>query len=256
MKLKYYLRGMGIGIILTAIVMGFALGGRKATLSDAEIIKRAKALGMTEAGAEVLTDHVGEEVDKNEEESSPSSDQALDEAGAEISEEINREFASADQTVQELAETQEETAGEKQEDSSSEVDVSKETAKQEVNEADNKTEVAKEEQKEPVKAEEPSKKEEEAAEVPKTTETTENTGDTAQSSDSSFTTGSQKTVTIPGGLSSDGVASILYGEGIVDNAVSFNRYLIDRGIDRIIRSGVKVIPAGSTYEQIAEIITK
>ena len=28
MKLKYYLRGMGIGILLAAIVMGFALGGR------------------------------------------------------------------------------------------------------------------------------------------------------------------------------------------------------------------------------------
>ena len=46
MKLKYYLRGMGIGIILTAIVMGFALGGRKATLSNAQIIERAKALGI------------------------------------------------------------------------------------------------------------------------------------------------------------------------------------------------------------------
>ena len=54
MKLKYYLRGMGIGIILTAIVMGFALGGRKATISDAEIIERAKALGMVDPTSGVL----------------------------------------------------------------------------------------------------------------------------------------------------------------------------------------------------------
>ena len=55
MKLKYYLRGMGIGIILTAIVMGFALGGRKATISDAEVIERAKALGMVDPTSGVLT---------------------------------------------------------------------------------------------------------------------------------------------------------------------------------------------------------
>lgn len=47
MKLKYYLRGLGIGIIGTAIVMGIALSGsKKETLSDAEIIERAKLLGM------------------------------------------------------------------------------------------------------------------------------------------------------------------------------------------------------------------
>ena len=54
MKLKYYLRGMGIGVILTAIVMGFALGGRKTAISDAEIIERAKALGMVDSTSGVL----------------------------------------------------------------------------------------------------------------------------------------------------------------------------------------------------------
>ena len=58
MKLKYYLRGIGIGVILTAIVMGFALGGRKTTMSDAEVIERAKELGMTDGG--VLSDSVNE----------------------------------------------------------------------------------------------------------------------------------------------------------------------------------------------------
>ena len=47
MKLKYYLRGLGIGIICTAIIMGIALSGnKKETLTDAEIIERAKLLGM------------------------------------------------------------------------------------------------------------------------------------------------------------------------------------------------------------------
>ena len=50
MKLKYYLRGLGIGIIGTAIVMGIALSGKKETLSDEEIIERAEVLGMVMEG--------------------------------------------------------------------------------------------------------------------------------------------------------------------------------------------------------------
>ena len=47
MKLKYYLRGLGIGVICTAIIMGIALSGnKKETLSDIEIIERARLLGM------------------------------------------------------------------------------------------------------------------------------------------------------------------------------------------------------------------
>jgi len=47
MKLKYYLRGLGIGIICTAIIMGIALSGnKKEKLTDAEIIERARLLGM------------------------------------------------------------------------------------------------------------------------------------------------------------------------------------------------------------------
>lgn len=47
MKLKYYLRGLGVGIICTAIIMGIALSGNgKEKLTDAEIIERARILGM------------------------------------------------------------------------------------------------------------------------------------------------------------------------------------------------------------------
>ena len=65
-----------------------------------------------------------------------------------------------------------------------------------------------------------------------------------------------KTVTIPGGMSSDGVAQVLYNAGVIDSATSFNRFLIDRGKDRIIRSGTKYIPEGASYDDIANIICK
>ena len=50
MKLKYYLRGLGVGVICTAIIMGIALSGKKETLSDEEIIERAEVLGMVMEG--------------------------------------------------------------------------------------------------------------------------------------------------------------------------------------------------------------
>ena len=50
MKLKYYLRGLGIGILVTAVIMGVTQVSRKETLSDREIRERAAALGMVEPG--------------------------------------------------------------------------------------------------------------------------------------------------------------------------------------------------------------
>ena len=46
MKLKYYLRGLGIGIIVTTLVLMIAYSGHKTELTDEEIIARAESLGM------------------------------------------------------------------------------------------------------------------------------------------------------------------------------------------------------------------
>ena len=50
MKAKYYLRGLGIGVIVAVVIMGVTQDGRKETLSDREIMERAAELGMVEAG--------------------------------------------------------------------------------------------------------------------------------------------------------------------------------------------------------------
>ncbi len=47
MKLKYYMRGLGIGIIVSAILMGF-ITKNKGDMSDEEIKARAAELGMVE----------------------------------------------------------------------------------------------------------------------------------------------------------------------------------------------------------------
>ena len=47
MEKKYYFRGLGLGIIVTAVIMGIALsGGKEREMTDEEVIARAKKLGM------------------------------------------------------------------------------------------------------------------------------------------------------------------------------------------------------------------
>jgi hypothetical protein len=71
MKLKYYLRGLGIGIITTTIILAISFRGYEPALSDEEIMVRAVDLGMvmshidetqdTEIPDEVKADPVIEE---------------------------------------------------------------------------------------------------------------------------------------------------------------------------------------------------
>ena len=48
MKLRYYLRGLGIGILMTVVILTIA-GLGKDTMTDEEIKDRAKELGMVES---------------------------------------------------------------------------------------------------------------------------------------------------------------------------------------------------------------
>ena len=269
MKLKYYLRGMGIGIILTAIVMGFALGGRKATMSDAEVIQRAKTLGMIEADSGVLTD-TAEGVNVSNENDTSSSDKALAEEGGPVFEEIQPEVAGSDSSVSSVSGEKEETKDEGTAPGKSSSTTEVQTEEQDVVTQDNaqsstsggdtkKTEEASELTSSDSSATASSEQSTQLQESALGEELSEFNNDSSANENSSEPAQPQvpsKTVTIPGGTSSDGVAEILYREGFVDNAVNFNRFLIETGKDRIIRSGVKTIPEGASYEEIASIITK
>jgi len=54
-KLKYYLRGLGIGILVTALIMGFTTRDSR-PLTDAEIKAAAAELGMVESDSLRLAD--------------------------------------------------------------------------------------------------------------------------------------------------------------------------------------------------------
>lgn len=60
MKLRYYLRGLGIGIVVTALIMGMTTKADERPLSDAEIRALAMNLGMVDADSRSLADIGGQ----------------------------------------------------------------------------------------------------------------------------------------------------------------------------------------------------
>lgn len=50
MKITYFLRGLGIGIIFSALILSIAFRSSNSTMTDEMVIERAKELGMMEAG--------------------------------------------------------------------------------------------------------------------------------------------------------------------------------------------------------------
>lgn len=72
MKLKYYLRGLGIGIVMAVLITGVSMG-RKQTMTDDEVKARAKELGMIENSvlAERIPEETAEDNGDNEPEDAP-----------------------------------------------------------------------------------------------------------------------------------------------------------------------------------------
>jgi len=265
MKLKYYLRGIGIGVILTAIIMGFALGARNAPVSDAEVIEKAKGLGMVEGG--VLSDYSGDDASTEEmvkEDSNMSasfekkSDMSLiaeesssafeistsdDAAGISIDEKSDTASASVANSIS--ATTVKNSAG---------ASAVKNSAMASAADSKSTTVLAKISDKNGSKNKDENKDEPVEAENEPADESKETPEDVSQ--DATPETGEKVQIVIKGGTSSDSVARTLHESGLVDDPIRFNSFLIEKHLDTRIRSGEKWIVPGSSYDEIANAITR
>ena len=215
MRLKYYLRGLGIGIVVTAIVFTVS-GNHNAEMTDAQIIERAKELGMQEAEKES-----GLLLDKDEE--------VLDSAEPETVDEEATEPAELETAGEEFTENAEsEIVGEDVSESEESEIVDKEAA--EIVE----TETVDEEAAETVVPE---------AESEAVTET--EIADTEQ----------MIVITIVGGDNSVTVSQRVAEAGLVESAAAYDRFLCQNGYDKKLAVGVHEIPTGATEEEIAIILT-
>ncbi len=110
MKFKYFLRGLGIGIIFASIVCLMAFQGEvSGQLSDEEIIERAKELGMTEP-----EDQVGDLLKEKENTSEQEASRAdSGEPAASKEETTEKEAVTEQQETTETEQTTEENTADK-----------------------------------------------------------------------------------------------------------------------------------------------
>lgn len=216
MKLRYYLRGLGIGIVITAFLMGFTKGSAKETLSDDEIIARAEALGMVQSS--VLSSDLNHE-EQGEDGVTVSYNTALDEPDIAAL----PDSAGADQTG-DAAGVVDTEATDKTADAADTVDSEK------VADAAGDSEG--------------STKASDTDAADNSTKATDTTG------------AATITVTINSGDGSDTVARHLAELGVITDAGDFDRYLCQNGYDKKLATGNHEINAGAGYQEIAEILIK
>lgn len=108
MRLKYYLRGLGIGIVVTAVIMGVSAERQKPVMTDEQIIARAKELGMVEQEG-ILAEIAGESVaavDQTEDEKAEAPKQEEAKAEAPKQEEAKAEAPEQEEAKAEMPKTE------------------------------------------------------------------------------------------------------------------------------------------------------
>ncbi|MDE6600640.1 MAG: hypothetical protein K2K90_00470 [Lachnospiraceae bacterium] len=224
MEKRYYFRGLGLGIIVTAVIMGVALsgGGKKEKMTDDEVIARAKELGMIEDST--LLDSSGEEnAEDGQEEEAPSAQE--DNA-------VQKDIAVAEQKKEA------EAKADPQQEEKPVVDTP-EPLQAEENRA--------EEEKNPVGTQNPSTD---------TNEMTKQDEDVPEpEGEAEPGTDGKTRVTIASGDGSYTVARKLAEAGLVSSADAYDDFLCANGYDKKLRAGTFEIPVQASGEQIAKIVT-
>lgn len=257
MKLRYYMRGLGIGIFVTAILMALTIHGKTERLTDEQIIERAEALGMEmKYSSDVLADTVSENA-------------AEDTKPAELPNQVKEETSLANRLAAEEKTGNPLLAGAGVDSSADEQDNNAaDTAQQDIYHEDpdaaERTEAKTDTTDRKEQTQDGSVQENAAGEKntaqnvsadAKAAGQDEGVAGETSAADTQTVTGAAKQITVSSGDGSDTVARKLYEAGLISDASAYDRYLCQNGYDKKICTGVKTIPAGATEAEIAQILT-
>ena len=221
MNLKYYLRGLGIGIFVTALIMGVAVKSHPQTMTESEIRAEAEKLGMVD-GRSVLQETTEQNVEK-EVEVVENNDEDVESVS--VNSVVSDNTSEVDDSVT---------------DDESKSDGTQNSDENQNLETENDDELKNE------KLEDAGQKSEES-----TVDQTEDTQDALNTESSRKTV----TITIYSGDGSQTVSKRLKEAGIVEDAREYDRYLCENGYERRLRVGNFEIPVDASDEEIAKIIT-
>lgn len=226
MRLKYYLRGLGIGIAVTAVVLSLSTEHKAAALTDEQIIERAKALGMQEAEP--------------------------DDAVKTLS---NRKWQTdAEENQTQPADTDADTQPEQPADTDSETQPGEpegtDTEAQPEQSGDTDAEAQQEQPGDTDTEAQPG--EPEGADTEAQLEQPEGAESEAQPDENVV---SKVRITIQSGESSVSVSRKVAEAGLTDSAAAFDRFLCQNGYDKRLVVGAHEIAEGASEREIAEALT-
>ncbi len=254
MKLKYYMRGLGIGIVLTTLIL--AIARPKEELTDQEIVRRAKALGMGYGSDELNSEKnqvLNGILDNGEDSQEPGADTAPGEG-------TDPEAGTKQEADGNISESGEDTETGTNIVSGEDTETGASTEPGENTETGMNTEPG------------------ENIETGTNTESGENTetgtntipGEEAESGEEAMpeVTSEQDpseglnpaeeliTFTVVRGMYSGEVSKVLKEAGLIQDAKDFNQYIIKKGKASVIRVGSFTLPMGATYDEIIKEITE
>lgn len=218
MRLKYFLRGVGIGILVTTIILTVTHSSER-RMSDSEVIDRAIELGMSFSASH------SEQQSSTEEASSEESSTGQENSGDDVTDDLQHESeAETEMGSQSPSETASELAGDGEALPGKESEaVTGMTTQATTETTETTTEL--------------------------TTEN-ENDGSAAGVMNNEVTC----TISITKGMSSRTVCDMLKQNGIIEDAADFDRYLIKTGYDDKIRVGEVEVNSGMTYEELTALL--
>ena len=237
MNIRNYLKGIGVGIIVASLVLIIAGKFNNKAMSDEDVIKRAKELGMVESttltqpsannglantsDTQVVSDDKNSNQDSANTSDTDSKDNSDSKTGddksvnaSDTDSKSNTDSKTADDKTANTSDTDSKTSDDKSADTTSN-NADKNTSDKNSTDADSKTSNA--------------------------------TDKTVKSTDT-------VSVEVKSGMSSESAAAAVKDAGLVDDDIEFNKYLCANGYDKRLRVGQYDIPKGSDFDTIAKYL--
>ncbi|MCR5802057.1 MAG: endolytic transglycosylase MltG [Lachnospiraceae bacterium] len=229
-KFRFYIRGLGIGMLITALILIISHNLSSDHMTDEEVCARAAELGMVDGSNYTLAQNEDPAKTENEAKDKETDDKENVKGSDETQQDT--ELSEEEKKAQEEAEKKkaEEEAEQKRLEEEKKAQEEAEKKKAEVEAEKKRLEEEKKVQEEAEK-----KKAEEEAKKPDTP------------------TGAVS-FTVSSGQGSETISSNLYRAGLVDDAKAFDLYLENNGYSRKLRTGTYTISPGLSYSELAQIL--
>ena len=233
MNIRNYLKGIGVGIIVASLVLIIAGKFNNKAMTDDDVIKRAKELGMVESTT--LTQPSA----NNGLASNDSNDRAIvDDKESNVTDQSGTgEDANADATNTADADKNTTDANNSSDKNQSSTDNNNTAKGTDTNTTNNQT----------------------GSDTDKNSTATDSNSSTDKNqtgagSDKTVKSSETVSVEVKSGMSSESAAAAAKDAGLVDDDIEFNKYLCANGYDKRLRVGQYDIPKGSDFETIAKYL--